>query len=146
MRMARIIRVFNRLIKWPLDMIWSIFSMPNRNRKLRNQLDLEIQRLSERSKISYLEVRRSIDLLNRLQKYERMLRKSDESLFTNETPGSLVLKLELPEDIAVDTDEVVQELSELCRALNAYYIACGGTGLIIDDGELLVPSRTSVGV
>ncbi|NEZ67795.1 hypothetical protein D0962_34420 [Leptolyngbyaceae cyanobacterium CCMR0082] len=42
--------------------------------------------------------------------------------------------------------EVAAELATLCKALNAYHIACGGNGLEIDDWETLVADRELVEV
>jgi len=41
----------------------------------------------------------------------------------------------------VSDDLVALEIAELCKALNAYHIACGGTGLAIDDWKFFVRSR-----
>lgn len=43
------------------------------------------------------------------------------------------------------TEDVALELAELCKALNAYHIACGGTGLRIDDWEIFVRALELVG-
>ena len=57
---------------------------------------------------------------------------------------SLSLTTELSEDSPID--EVAAELATLCKALNAYHIACGGNGLEIDDWENLVAVRELAGV
>jgi hypothetical protein len=46
----------------------------------------------------------------------------------------------------VSTEAVVLEIVELCKAINAYHISCGGTGLDIDDWDLLVQLRQLAGV
>jgi RNA recognition motif-containing protein len=56
----------------------------------------------------------------------------------------LVLYVEVSANSPSDT--VALELSNLCKAINAYHIACNGTGLTIDDWEILVPARQFVGV
>lgn len=61
-----------------------------------------------------------------------------------ESHKQLALNIDLS-DIAL-TDKVVLEVVELCKAINAYHIACGGSGLDIDDWELLVRARQLVGV
>jgi RNA polymerase sigma factor (sigma-70 family) len=43
-------------------------------------------------------------------------------------------------------DEVVEELVNLYRALNAYHIACGGSGLVIDDWQSFVRELQEAGV
>ena len=42
---------------------------------------------------------------------------------------------------SVTSDELTNELVTLCKALNAFHIACGGNGLIIDDWNILVPKN-----
>jgi 30S ribosomal protein 3 len=44
------------------------------------------------------------------------------------------------------SDAVALEISNLCKALSAYHIACGGTGLTIDDWEIFVLATQLVGV
>ncbi|MBT9314123.1 NfeD family protein [Leptothoe spongobia] len=51
----------------------------------------------------------------------------------------LALSIEADETVLVD--EIAAELAILCKALNAYHIACGGNGLEIDDWETLVAVR-----
>ena len=43
-------------------------------------------------------------------------------------------------------DEIALEIAELCKDINAYHIACGGTGLVIDEWDILVRVRQLVGV
>jgi KTSC domain len=43
-------------------------------------------------------------------------------------------------------DEISLEIAELCKAINAYHIAFGGTGLDIDEWDILVRLRQLVGV
>ena len=43
-------------------------------------------------------------------------------------------------------DEVAEGIVELYRALNSYYIASGGSGLVIDDWQSFVPDAVPVGV
>lgn len=43
-------------------------------------------------------------------------------------------------------DEVVEELVNLYRTLNAYHIACGGSGLVIDDWQSFVRGLQEAGV
>ena len=52
---------------------------------------------------------------------------------------SLSLHIEIHRNVV--TDEVATEVASLCKALNAYHIACGGTGLEIDDWETLFAVR-----
>ena len=40
---------------------------------------------------------------------------------------------------------MIAGLVELYRALNAYHIACGGSGLVIDDWEVFVREYAPVG-
>ena len=61
-----------------------------------------------------------------------------------ESHKQLALNIDLND--AVSTDEVILEVVELCKAINAYHIACGGSGLDIDDWDLLVRARQLVGV
>jgi hypothetical protein len=61
-----------------------------------------------------------------------------------ESHKRLALNIDLRD--AAPTDEVILEVVELCKALNAYHIACGGSGLDIDDWELLVRARQLVEV
>jgi hypothetical protein len=44
-----------------------------------------------------------------------------------------------------ETEEVAEALANLCFALNAYHIAAGGSGLVIDDWEIRVPESIPVG-
>jgi hypothetical protein len=57
-------------------------------------------------------------------------------------PRRLVLEAEVTE--YADTEEVASALASLCFALNAYHIAAGGNGLIVDDWEIMVPEPTLV--
>jgi len=52
---------------------------------------------------------------------------------------SLKLRIEIAE--FVDHEKVADSIIKVCRALNAYHIACGGNGLIIDDWETYVPEE-----
>jgi len=52
-------------------------------------------------------------------------------------PNRLVLEAFVDE--FADTEEVSAALADLCYALNAYHIAAGGNGLVIDDWEVYVP-------
>ena len=56
------------------------------------------------------------------------------------------LNLTIEIDENVSTEEVAKELATLCKALNAYHIACGGNGFEIADWETLIAVRESVGV
>ena len=56
------------------------------------------------------------------------------------------LRLTLQVDNNAEPNEVANELATLCKALNAYHIACGGNGLEIDDWETLIAVRELVGV
>lgn len=57
---------------------------------------------------------------------------------------ALNLIIGISEDSPSDT--IATELANLCKALNAYHIACGGNGLVIDDWEILTAVRELVGV
>jgi hypothetical protein len=57
-------------------------------------------------------------------------------------PELLVLEAEVNE--FADTEEVAGALADLCYALNAYHIAAGGNGLVIDEWEIRVPSPETV--
>jgi hypothetical protein len=46
--------------------------------------------------------------------------------------------------VPVDDEMLVDGITELYQALNRYHILCGGTGLTIDDWQILVPSGTRV--
>jgi hypothetical protein len=59
-------------------------------------------------------------------------------------PGRLFLETEVSE--YADTEEVAEALARLGYALNAYHIARGGNGLVIDDWQILVPSAEPVEV
>lgn len=50
----------------------------------------------------------------------------------------LRLSVFLPE--FVDTDEASEKLLDLIRAMNAYHIACGGSGLEIEDWQMFEPA------
>ena len=67
-------------------------------------------------------------------------------LWRQKTDGDQLISLVI--DINEDSplDEVANELANLCKALNAYHIACGGNGLEIDDWEILTAVRELVGV
>jgi hypothetical protein len=54
-----------------------------------------------------------------------------------EQPGKLRIRAIVSE--FSPEDEVVEELVGLYRELNAYHIACGGAGLVIEDWQILVP-------
>lgn len=62
----------------------------------------------------------------------------------NNSSKQLILNIDVSEDSS--SDLVVSELVKLCEALNAYHITCGGTGLVIDDWEILVLARQLMGV
>ena len=49
-------------------------------------------------------------------------------------------------DESVDDDTLVEGIVELYRALNRYHIACGGSGLTIDDWRILVRAGVPGGV
>lgn len=53
--------------------------------------------------------------------------------------NSLRLSVFLPE--FVDTDEASEKLLDLIRALNAYHIACGGSGLKVEDWQMFEPAN-----
>ncbi len=57
---------------------------------------------------------------------------------------SLVLTIKTSEDTPVE--EAAEEIANLIQALNEYHIALGGSGLEIDDWEILVPAKQTVGV
>ena len=57
------------------------------------------------------------------------------SLIAQLNDSNLILGISLPDYVA--SDEIALEIAKLCRALNAYHIACGGNGLTIDDEETL---------
>ena len=65
---------------------------------------------------------------------------------TNSTNADELLVLKIDVSSNASTDEVAPELANLCKAISAYHIACGGTGLAIDDWEILVLARQLVGV
>lgn len=56
------------------------------------------------------------------------------------------LSLSIEAQECTSPDKVATELATLCKALNAYHIACGGNGLTIDDWETLIAIRELVGV
>ncbi len=56
----------------------------------------------------------------------------------------IILSLQVSQDSP--TDIVALEISNLCKAVNAYHIACGGSGLVIDDWETFVEVRQLIGV
>jgi uncharacterized protein len=56
----------------------------------------------------------------------------------------LVLNFEVNNDSPYEV--VALEIANLCKAVNAYHIACGGTGLVIDDWETFVKTKQLVGV
>lgn len=56
----------------------------------------------------------------------------------------LALTLQMDEK-SNSIDEIATELATLCKALNAYHIACGGNGLEIDDWETVIAVRELVG-
>ena len=56
----------------------------------------------------------------------------------------LTLRVGVPEFAPVD--EVIDELTKLYEALSAYHISCGGTGLVIEDWDILVPDTELVEV
>ena len=60
------------------------------------------------------------------------------------SPDRLVLEAYIDE--SADTEEVADALAKLGYALNAYHIASGGNGLVIDDWEIRVPAPEPVGV
>jgi hypothetical protein len=49
-------------------------------------------------------------------------------------------------DEPVDDDSLVEGITELYRALNRYHILCGGSGLTIDDWQILVRAGAPQGV
>lgn len=57
-------------------------------------------------------------------------------------------ELVLNVDLNIDSppDAVALELAELCKAINALHIASGGSGLTIEEWELLIHSLQPVGV
>ncbi|MBT9312159.1 hypothetical protein [Leptothoe kymatousa] len=75
----------------------------------------------------------------RLDKYARL-----NSVREKEQQKEVLLTTEISENVS--TEEVSAELATLCKALNAYHIACGGNGLEIDDWETLVAVRELAGV
>lgn len=58
-------------------------------------------------------------------------------------PPSIALSITVNENS--DSEKVAKHLAELCSALNALHISCGGDGLVIDEWDLLVDSRVTVG-
>jgi hypothetical protein len=90
----------------------------------------------------------STELINSInQKYavNKTLAEIKRPGFQSSKPSKqLVLNIDVGEDSP--TDPVVSELVRLCEAFNAYHIACGGTGLVIDDWEILVLAQQLMGV
>jgi RNA polymerase sigma factor (sigma-70 family) len=72
----------------------------------------------------------------------KFIEKSSEG--SEKVAKHLVLNIDIHNDSP--TDEVALELSNLCKAINAYHIACGGSGLTIDEWNLLVRSLQPVRV
>ena len=60
-----------------------------------------------------------------------------------QTPDRLAIHAEV--EAGTDQDQVIDGLVELYRALNAYHIACGGSGLVIDDWKVFVTDAVLVG-
>lgn len=58
--------------------------------------------------------------------------------------GNLTISIDIRESIS--SDDAAKAVADLCKALNAYHIACGGNGLTIDDWEALVLDKALVGV
>ena len=46
----------------------------------------------------------------------------------------------------ISDEDKVNALVQLFRALNAYHIACGGSGLRVEDWEVFVPEQIPVEV
>lgn len=61
-----------------------------------------------------------------------------------EEPGRLILEAYVDE--FADTEEVATALANLGYALNAYHIAAGGNGLVVDDWQIFVPEPEYAGV
>lgn len=80
------------------------------------------------------------------EKGSRQIRKTYEISANRrrQVPKNLVLTIEVNENSSAD--KVALEIANLCKAINAYHISCGGTGLAIDDWEIQVLSRELVGV
>jgi hypothetical protein len=57
-------------------------------------------------------------------------------------PERLILQAEVGE--FTDTEEAATALANLCYALNAYHIARGGNGLVVDDWEIMIQEHTLV--
>jgi Protein of unknown function (DUF1257) len=89
----------------------------------------------------------SIELINSVnQRYKilKTLLEVERSKSEAKRPEWMVLDIDLSKE--TPTDAVALEIAQLCKAINAYHIACGGTGLVIDEWELLVLARQLVGV
>jgi RNA recognition motif-containing protein len=80
------------------------------------------------------------------EKGSRQIKKTYEILATRrrQVPKNLVLTIEVNENSS--PDKVALEIANLCKAINAYHISCGGTGLAIDDWKIQVLSRELVEV
>jgi Domain of unknown function (DUF1830) len=68
----------------------------------------------------------------------------DDVLEVENNNKRIILHIEVSDD--APSDMVALEVSNLCKAINAYHIACGGNGLAIDDWKALVLARQLVGV
>ncbi|VEP17964.1 hypothetical protein H1P_6630005 [Hyella patelloides LEGE 07179] len=49
----------------------------------------------------------------------------------------VVLGIDIIEQDDKKTESIAKELAILCKAINAYHIACGGSGLIIELESVL---------
>jgi RNA recognition motif-containing protein len=78
------------------------------------------------------------------QRVLEIRRKRETASRIRQVPKNLILTIEVNKNSSVD--EVALEISNLCKAINAYHISCGGTGLAIGDWEIQVLSRELVGV
>ncbi|MBP0022309.1 MAG: pentapeptide repeat-containing protein [Cyanobacteria bacterium SBLK] len=74
----------------------------------------------------------------RIARSLRFNKKSDED-------KKLILHIDIEDSSNDLTDAIAWELANLCKALNAYHIACGGNGLTIDDWNAFVSVREFVG-
>jgi hypothetical protein len=101
---------------------------------------VQLSDIAERAIVFYLTNSTSTEF----EEKEDVLQTEIQSQGGLEPHRQLALNIDLTDD--TPTDAVVLELVELCKAINAYHIACGGTGLEIDDWELLVRARQLVGV
>jgi RNA polymerase sigma-70 factor (ECF subfamily) len=128
----------------------ALATLPEQDRQLallKYNQGLSLRQIAERLGLSAASVSRRLariteHLADRLK--EKSVHKATNTDPAHEQPtpeaeaktDRLVLRAYLSE--YAPEDEVVEELVNLYRALNAYDIACGGSGLVIDDWQLFV--------